>query len=78
MYTQVYVCLLIFHKGFLQRNVDDIGILIMFLLIVTLDYRSFSHHNRMTSFFPLSFKGLLYDNCTSTVKGGVKNQLLQH
>jgi hypothetical protein len=56
MYTEVYVCLLIFPKEFLHRNVRDMGMLIVFLLIVPLDYRSFLQHNRITSFiFSLDF-----------------------
>jgi hypothetical protein len=41
MYTQIYINLLIFSKGILQRDVRDMGMLMMFLLIVSLGYRSF-------------------------------------
>jgi hypothetical protein len=56
MCTQVYAYLLIFLKEFLQRDIEDISILIMFLLIVSLGYRSFSQYNRMRTFiFPTEF-----------------------
>jgi hypothetical protein len=61
MYTQVYVCLLIFSKIFLQRDIEDMSILIVFLLFISLSYRSFSHNNKIASFiFPTGFFEVLY------------------
>jgi hypothetical protein len=42
MYIQVYVCLLIFFKEFLQIDIGDMSMLIVFLLIILLSYKSFS------------------------------------
>jgi hypothetical protein len=39
-----------FFKEFLQIDIGDIGMLIVFLLIILLSYKSFSQYNRMTSF----------------------------
>jgi hypothetical protein len=73
MCTQVYICLLIFFKWFLQKDVEDMSMLIVFLLIISLGYKSFSHHNEMISFifFPIDFEGIYMTIEHKPSKGGV-------
>jgi hypothetical protein len=76
MCAQVYVCLLIFSKGFLQRDIRDMSMLIVFLLIVPLDYMSFYSITRWHSpFFRWVLEGIYMTIGHLLSKGSVKNQL---
>jgi hypothetical protein len=58
MHTSIYIYILIFSQMvFLQRDIGDMSMLIVFLLIVILSYRSFLQYNIMTSF--IFFTGFL-------------------